>query len=98
MRDSARNVPATRHAMCKLCDKVLRPHGDCMFCPECGELFAKIDVPTTSPDGDQFGYVTTGTSVRRGLYKGRTEGQRVARKTQRRVKKPQPIQGALFDG
>lgn len=91
-------VPVTKQSRCKLCDKVLRPHGDCMFCPECGELFARVDVPITSPDGDNFGWIPTGTAVRKSLYKSRTDAQRVQRKTTRRVTKPKPIQGALFDG
>lgn len=96
--NNARNVPATRHALCKLCEKVLRPHNDCMYCPECGELFARLDVPATSPDGDNFGYVTTGTRIGGGRVPRRNNTALVQRKTARRVKKPKPIQGALFDG
>lgn len=84
--------------MCKLCEKVLRPHGDCMFCPECGELFAKISVPATSPDGDNFGYVTTGTKIR-GRWSEKTAAQRrTKRRTTTTKKAPTPVQGGLFDG
>lgn len=96
MKD-AHNVPTATVPRCRECDRPLRPHGDCMFCPECGELFAKIDIPRTSPDGDNFGFVTTGTKVRGRWSPARRIASGTRRKTDRRVKQPTATQGGLFD-
>lgn len=69
-----------------------------MFCPECGELFAKIDIPRTSPDGDNFGFVTTGTKIRGRWSATKVAAKRTQHKTDRRVRKPVITQGGLFDG